>query len=191
MRQLLSIFAVVIILSSCCSPHFVGYVNPLDLEEVGWEETCPLQPCPEGEECPGQYIPWINAEYERSNINIGKIGASYLGYTSNSVLSISGNYLSNFNYSKPNNLKYGVGLDTQIGFLPINNYYTTFVGLENNFFVGDNAHYQLKPTLGFAIPFPIVNTIQIETGYQFNNKSQPNFWTIGLNFKTPIYPIFM
>lgn len=124
MKTTTALFIFTLILSSCCSPHFVGYVNPLDLEEVGWEETCPLTPCKGDEPCPGALIPWINLEYERSNNNIAKIGASYLGYTDKTILSLTGNYLTNFNFNHSGKLIHGLDLDAQLGMIPINNYYT-------------------------------------------------------------------
>lgn len=71
--------SITFLLSSCCSPHFVGYVNPLYLNPDGYKETCPLQPCKPGEACPGKGIPWGSLEYEFSDQHYTKFGATYLG----------------------------------------------------------------------------------------------------------------
>lgn len=92
-----AIFTIIttLILSSCYSPHFVGYVNPLYLEPDGYEETCPIQPCKTGDSCPGKGIPWLNLEYEYADQYYGKFGVSYLGYTQNAIIHLTGNYLTN------------------------------------------------------------------------------------------------
>lgn len=178
-----------LILSSCCSPHFVGYINPLYLEPDGYEETCPLQPCKPGEACPGKGIPWLNLEYEYADQHYGKFGASYLGYTQNAIISLTGNYLTNIQNQSSLPKKNGFGLETQLGVLPVNNYCTKFFGIEMNHFTGKYPHNQYHPKIGYAIPFKILNSIQFKTGYQFNVSSNKNFWTFGVNFKTPIYPL--
>lgn len=179
-------FLFILFLQSCCSPHFVGYVNPLFLETDGYEETCPLSNCKPGEECLGKYVPWLNLEYEYSNEHFTKIGASYLGYTKNSIITFTGNYITNKLLDNKKALQHGIGLETQIGFLPINRYCTTFLGLEYNHFFGSKILNQIHPTIGFAPPFKIANAFQVKAGYQINAFKQPNFWTIGMNFKIPI-----
>lgn len=175
-----------LILTSCCSPHFVGYVNPLYLQEVGKEKYCQLTPCPPQGACPGAYKPWLNLEYERSNQELFKIGATFMGYTPNSMLNISGNFLTDLN---GNNQK-GIGITSQFGFLRIKSYYTTFIGAEYNYFISKTNYGQIQPNIGFAPPIPILNSFLFKTSYQFNNPNQKNYWTVGINFKTPIYPLF-
>ena len=177
---------LIIFLQSCCSPHFVGYVNPLFLKSDGYEKTCPLSYCKPGEKCKGKYIPWLNLEYEYSNQHYTKIGASYLRYTKKSILIFTGNYLTNKLLDNKKDLQHGIGLETQIGFLPINGYYTNFLGLEYNHFLGSKILNQIHPTVGFAPPFKIANSFQVKAGYQINPFEQKNYWTIGINLKIPI-----
>ena len=137
----------ILFLQSCCSPHFVGYVNPLFLEPDGYEETCPLSNCKPSEECPGKYVPWLNLEYEYSNEHFTKVGASYLGYTEKSILIFTGNYITNKLLDNKKAVQHGIGLETQIGFLPVNRYCTTFVGLEYNHFLGSKILIKYIPQL--------------------------------------------
>lgn len=186
MKQALP-FLFILFLQSCCSPHFVGYVNPLLLEPDGYEVTCPLSICTPGEECFGKVVPWLNIEYEYSSAHFTKIGASYLGYTEKSIFTFTGNYVTNKLLDNKKDLLHGLGLETQIGFLPVNRYCTTFVGFEYNHFLGSKILNQIHPTIGFAVPFKIVNAFQVKAGYQINSFKHPNYWTIGINFKTPIF----
>ena len=60
-----------------------------------------------------------------------------------------------------------------------------------NHFISKQPHNQFHPTIGYAIPIKTLNSFQFKTGYQFNTSPNANLWTFGVNFKTPIYPIFM
>ena len=181
--------SIILILSSCCSPHFVGYVNPLYLEPDGYEETCPLQPCKPGQACPGKGIPWLNLEYEYADQSYLKIGPSYLGYSEKFMASFSGNYLTNLQINNTQTKQNGLGYQMQIGLLPKKNYYTTFLGFEQNHFLGKEKHNQYQPSIAFAPPIKILNAFQFKTGYQFNASNHKNYWTIGINLKAPIYPL--
>ena len=93
MRTILGL-CIVFILQSCCSPHFVGYVNPLYLEPDGREVSCLLKPCRDGKECLNR--PWINSELEYSNVQSGKVGLSFLGYRTHSMVNFTTNFVFNF-----------------------------------------------------------------------------------------------
>ena len=184
MKIILSIM-IVLFFQSCCSPHFVGYINPLYLEPDGYEVSCMLRPCRDGEKCSN--LPWFNSEFEYSNVKTGKVGFSYFGYTDYTMLSFTTNFVSNF--TSKNSMK-GIGFETQLGSLPINKFFTTFAGLEYNRLWSLTATHQFHPTIGFAAPFKFANAFQIKGGYQYNHNT-PNFWTVGLNLKTPLLHYFI
>lgn len=165
---------------SCCSPHFTGHIDPLYLEPDGYEVSCLLRPCKTGEGC--RILPWLNTEFEQSNFQTGKIGLSYLGYSDHFMMSFTSNYISNYSSTSPLN---GLGFEAQLGTLGFNDYFTTFASVEYNRLWNSSATHQFHPTIGFAAPLKAANAIQIKGGYQVNHNT-PNYWTIGVNLKTPL-----
>lgn len=179
MRTILAL-CIVFILQSCCSPHFVGYVNPLYLEPEGREVSCLLKPCRDGKACLNR--PWLNTELEYSNVQSGKVGLSFLGYRTHSMVSFTTNFVSNLTYK---NTTRGLGIEAQLGTFAKNNFFTTFAGIEYNRLWGTKSTHQFHPTIGFSPPLQFANSFQVKGGYQLNHNTS-NFWTIGLNFKAPL-----
>ena len=188
MKVLLLLFGV-IILNSCCSPHYVSYVNPLFLEEDGYEKSCLLRPCKSSENCK-PYIPWFNFEYEYANQHFSKFGATYLAYSNIGMLNFTGNFIKRTHNNSVNNKINGFGLETQFGTVEFNNYYTSFIGIEFNHFFQTKKYSQFHPTIGFALPYKFINSFQFKGGHQFNTSGERNYWTAGINFKMPLYFLY-
>jgi len=178
-----------IIMNSCCSPYYVKYVNPLFLEETGYEKSCLLRPCKNNEDC-NPYIPWLNYEYEYATNHFSKFGLTYIGYSNVALVNFTGNFITKTNNNSSNNKLYGMGMETQLGVLDFNEYYSSFIGLEFNHFFSNRKYNQFHPTIGFALPLKYINAFQIKGGYQFNTSKEYNYWTLGINFKMPIYPLY-
>ena len=178
-----------ILLNSCCSPYYSSYINPLFLEEDGYEKSCILRPCDLNENCK-PYIPWLNLEYEIANQHFLKYGATFFGYSNIGLINLTGNFIRRTHDNSTNDKINGFGLETQLGTLKLNKYYTSFIGLEYNHFFQTKNYNQFHPTIGFAIPFKYINSFQFKGGYQFNTAGESNYWTAGINFKMPLYFLY-
>lgn len=172
------------VFQSCCAPYLKGHTDPLLGETRGKWNECWCQPCPPGSEnC--AYRPWLNIEYERNKVDVFKVGATFDAYTSHYMLLFGGNYL--FNTKDIN----GLNLIGQIGFLPKNETYTTFVGLDYSRWNKSINSQLLSPHLGFTPPVKYLRNFQFKGGYNFGIKDQSLSGPfVAVNIKLPFFHLF-
>ncbi|MFT6748018.1 MAG: hypothetical protein ACJAZ2_002376 [Glaciecola sp.] len=177
---------LIIFLGSCCGAYQTEYVDPLYLEVRGKFEKCPLSPCPpdsENENC--KVRPWLNVEYERNDIHLFKIGATYLGYTPKFMYLAGANYL----YS-PSNVN-GLNFIAQVGAFPHNYIYTTFLGIDYGRWNKSVNSQVISPHVGLTIPYSIFRNTQLKFGYNIGFKD-PLYSGLfaAINVKLPFFHLF-
>lgn len=184
--QFITFSLLSLVLQSCCGAYYTEYVDPLYLETRGKVEKCPFTPCPSDSSMKNCKIrPWFNVEYERNEINIIKIGATYHGYTPMFMMLIGANYL----YS-PSNIN-GINLVIQGGALPYNGVFTSFVGIDYGRWNKSVSSQIVSPHVGFTIPYSILRNTQFKFGYNIGIKNPLyNSSFAAINIKLPIFHLF-
>lgn len=174
----LFVIPIVLILVSCCSPRYITDPLFLELQQVSY--GCPLSPC-KGDEANCKIRPWTNFEYDFGKNKTLKIGQYYHGYGREMMVSVGVNWL---HQGKGLN---GINADVQLGFIPINGFFTVFPGIEYSRYNKAVNSQVISPTLSYSIPSGFWNSFQIKTAYNIGLRSDRNTgFYVGINTQIPI-----
>ncbi len=125
--------------------------------------------------------PWTNIEYYFGKNRTLKIGQYYHGFSSKKMASIGINWLH------PGKKLNGINAGIQIGFVPVNGFFTMFVGLEYSRYNKNIGSQVITPIFSYSIPSKFVNHLQVKTGYNIGMISMQKLgFYLGINKQIPL-----